>query len=264
MKKLLDVQVIDDIIPTDQRQQLWNYIENQTWHITYKPLRFDGLHRDFIPSKDKDWRALDPVRLLPNMFMPRACFGSDESSLSQNHPLIYDLWLQINSALGNEFSIAGSPEGMPMDSLNDPKWIAPDPIDPDLEKGWRVYANSQPSESIKRSHGIHRDTIDLEDDKCYTLLYVANLEWYPSWFAECIFYPNDLEGSVGDHQQHQSILASNQSRNFSIGWADEGRIVSPKPGRIILYDGRTLHTTRPSAIWAKSPRKVIAFRIRKK
>jgi hypothetical protein len=57
---------------------------------------------------------------------------------------------------------------------------------------------------------------------------------------------------------------SSQNRNFNIGWADEGKIVSPKPGRIVIYDGRTLHTTRPSAIWAKASRKVIAFRIRKK
>jgi hypothetical protein len=198
------------------------------------------------------------------MFMPRACFGSDEHSLLQNHQPVYDLWKKINSALGNEFVIEGSPEGMPMDELDDPIWQVPDPVNPNLEKGWRVYANAQPSESIKRSHGIHRDTIDLDDDSCYTLLYVANPEWYPSWFAECIFYPNDLENETGDTQQYQSILQANQSRNFSIGWADEGKMISPKPGRIILYDGRTLHTTRPSAIWAKSPRKVIAFRIRKK
>ena len=36
----------------------------------------------------------------------------------------------------------------------------------------------------------------------------------------------------------------------------------PIPGRIIDYDGRTLHTTRPAAIWANEIRKVIAFRVR--
>lgn len=260
---MFDVSVIDNVFSEKEKLDIWKYIENQTWHLFYKPLRFDGLHKEFIPAKDKDWRAMDPVRLLPNMFMPRSCFASDEHSLEKLHPKIYDLWLKINSVLGNEFVIEGFPEGMPIDQLNS-KDVIPETLDPNLEKGWRVYANAQPTESVKRSHGIHRDSFDLENETYYTLLYVANTEWYPSWFSECIFYPNDIDNDTGDVQQYQSMLYFNQNRNFSIGWADEGKIVSPKPGRIILYDSRTLHTTRPSAIWAKCSRKVIAFRLRRK
>jgi hypothetical protein len=47
-----------------------------------------------------------------------------------------------------------------------------------------------------------------------------------------------------------------------MGWSN--KIVSPVPGRVVVYDGRTLHTTKPAAIWAKDLRKVIAFRVRKK
>jgi hypothetical protein len=42
------------------------------------------------------------------------------------------------------------------------------------------------------------------------------------------------------------------------------KIVSPVPGRIIAYDGRTLHTTRPASIWAPVPRITLAFRARLK
>lgn len=260
---MFSVQTFDNIVPEDERKAIWDYIENQTWHVFWKPLRYDGESYDFIPSEEKRWRNIDPARLVPSMFMPRAGFASDDLSLEKNHPIIYKLWKRINAALGDEFVIEGAPEGFSTDGNGDPKWVAPPTANPNIEQGWRVYANSQPSESIKRSHGIHRDTVDLADTTSYTLLYVANLEWFPSWFAECIYYPNDVKKEIGDFQQYQSVLHSSQNRNFNIGWADDGKIVSPKPGRVILYDGRTLHTTRPAAIWAKAQRKVIAFRVRK-
>ena len=55
---------------------------------------------------------------------------------------------------------------------------------------------------------------------------------------------------------------NNQNRNFAVGWAN--KIVSPVPGRIIAYDGRTLHTTHPTAAWCPVQRRVVAFRVSKK
>ena len=195
------------------------------------------------------------------MWMHRACFASDEPSLEKNHPILWKLWQSINQSLGDRYVIEGYPEGMAV-SATDPFWTAPATENPALEQGWRVYANGQLDETIKRSHGVHRDTINLNDNQSRTILYVANLEWYPTWFGECVFYPDDTDGVSGDTQQFQKGYG--QSRDFKVGWMDCGKIVSPVPGRIIDYDGRTLHTTRPTAIWAPDIRKVIAFRVKLK
>jgi hypothetical protein len=128
-----------------------------------------------------------------------------------------------------------------------------------LSDGWRVYTNSQYQETIKHSHGVHRDTPDLNDDTTATILYVANIEWYPSWFGEIVYYSDSV---TGDTQQYQIADSGAQNRKFDLGWAE--KIVSPVPGRIIVYDGRTLHTTRPASIWAPGPRITLAFRARLK
>lgn len=265
---MVDVRVFDDIIPRRQRIEVWDYIQNQEWHVYWKPTRpFPGMDYDFVPAVDKDWLHINPVYTAPNLIMPRALFASDAFSLEKNHPVIWNLWQNISKALNDEYVIEGPPEGMRTDELADsnPKWLAPPTKVPDIPQGWRVYANCQPDETIKRTHGIHRDEIDVESTTSFTLLYYANLEWYPSWFGENVYYPDDPRRLVGDSQQFQGASKANQSRNFPIGWLDNGgKTVSPVPGRVVLYDGRTLHTTRPASYWAKEARKNIVFRLKKK
>jgi len=255
----LDVNVHDNVISEDFRKEIWNYINKQKWHATWKHIG-PKMH-EYIPANVPSTFIPGTNTRLPSMWMHRACFASDDYSLKRDHPIIWDLWCKINNHLDNRYSITGNDEDMTSDGH--PDWQPPATQDATLKQGWRVYANGQLDEFVKRSHGIHRDTIDINDDTTRTILYVANLEWYPSWFSECIFYPDDPSGLSNDHQQFQKDWYS-QSRNFNVGWADNGKIVSPVPGRIIDYDGRTLHTTRPAAIWAKNIRKVIAFRVRLK
>lgn len=258
--KELDVNIYDDVISYDFRKEIWDYINKQKWHATWKPL---GLKmHEYIPANVPGNFIPGANARLPSMWMHRACFASDDYSLERDHPVIWKLWCEINSHLGDRYTITGNDEDMSIPE-DHPDWQPPATKDPNLKPGWRVYTNGQMNEFVKRSHGIHRDTADITDNTSRTILYVANLEWYPSWFAECIFYPDDPLGMSNDHQQFQKGWHS-QSRNFNIGWADEGKIVSPVPGRIIDYDGRTLHTTRPSAIWANEIRKIIAFRVRLK
>ena len=256
----LDVNVHDDLISRDFREKIWNYINDLKWFASWKPVPLKTF--DYVPSKFSGNFYPGAVNRLPSMWMHRVGLASDDFSLEKKHPLIYDLWCQINQQLGNQYIIAGNDEEIEIPEEYT-EYQPPPTKDLSLKTGWRVYCNAQLTENVKKSHGIHRDTHDVTDATTRTILYVANLEWYPSWFSECIFYPDDIEGNTGDHQQFQKNFYS-QGRNFNIGWADEGKIVSPIPGRIINYDGRTLHTTRPAAIWAKEPRKVIAFRVRKK
>lgn len=259
---MIDIKIHDNVIPLEFREKVWDYINNQKWYATWRPVA--PYMTEHTPSLGNFMRASHKIMSLrlPTMWMHRACFGSDEHSLKENHPLIWELWNKINAHAGNIYEITGTPEDMSAYPLDHENWQPPATVDPNLSQGWRVYSGGQLDESIKRSHGVHRDTIKIDDDSTRTILYVANLEWYPSWFAECIFYPEDPKGETGDYQQFQKGSYS-QARDFNIGWLDEGKIVSPKPGRIMDYDGRTLHTTRPTAVWAKEIRKVIAFRVRR-
>jgi hypothetical protein len=255
---MFDVTVYDGLVKQSQRDEVWKYINDQEWYATWKKSPpMDKRTGTYIPSKsDNSWYNYQPQ--VSSMWMHRTCFASDDYSLEHNHPVIWKLWQTINASLGDRFYIGGDPEQMavPEDDL---KWLPPSPRDPSLKQGWRVYSGGQLREGLKNSHGVHRDTIDLAQDKHYTILYYANPVWYPTWFAENIFYPEDPEGLTKDHQQFQAGHA--QGRNFNIGWADQGKIVSPVPGRVVVYDGRTLHTTRPAAVWCKEIRKVIAFRV---
>jgi hypothetical protein len=257
----LDVQIYDDVIPTALRENVWKYINTLNWYASWKPLA--GKTFEYVPNDVPANFVHGMATRTPVMWMHRACLASDDYSLQKNHPIIWDLWTRINQRLGNQYTISGIDEDMSVFPDDNPNWQPPTPTDPNLRPGWRVYTGGQLNENVKRSHGVHRDTIDMNDTTSRTLLYVANLEWYPSWFAECIFYPDDVDGTTGDHQQFQKKFYS-QGRNFNVGWGDQGKLVSPVPGRIIDYDGRTLHTTRPSAIWANDIRKVIAFRVRSK
>jgi hypothetical protein len=244
--KTYDVQAIDGIVPDDLRWRVWEYIIKQKYHATRKNESFPYAYPEvgktihYVPADNKHEYMDHTIPSVNNQYMHRTVFGNNENDLA-DHPVIQELWNKINSHFNNEFVIDGDEEG-----IND------------TPPGYsRVYVNAQPSETIKRSHAVHRDTIQLDKEGYYTLLYIANLQWYPTWLSEIIFYSDD--DTTGDTQQFQK--GHGQNRNFSVGYPFG--IVSPKEGRVILYDGRTLHTTRPTAPWAEQMRYAIVFRIRK-
>jgi hypothetical protein len=254
-------QIIDGAISDDLRNRVWKYLLNSKWATMWKPVG-RALYTEYVPAVQTDYAYwLASTKTTPNTQQHRAAFASDEESLKK-HPVLFELWNAINAQFDNQFEIAGHPEGLPH-KPDDPSWAPPTPANPNLSAGWRVYASAQTDENSKRTHGVHRDSPFVDDDSYWTILFCANPEWYPTWFADCIFYPDDVEGLTGDHQQLQNADGfQNQNRNFNVGWPD--KVVSPVPGRIIAYDGRSLHTTHPAAQWATAQRRVVAFRVRKK
>lgn len=251
----MNIKIIDGAIPSELRQNVWEYLLDQQWYVKFKQ---GGQVVPFTPRTDGyDFPNKNPIAIHGTK-MSRALLASDEKYLKAKHPVINSLWEHINASLGNLYTIRGIPENAPQTMY--PEWVARTLI-PGLDPGWRVYTNGQAQEDIKHSHGIHRDNPNLDDDTSVTILYIANPEWYPSWFAECVYYNEDPNNQVGDHQQLQTDVDA-QQRNFKIGWSQE--IISPVPGRIICYDSRTLHTTRPAALWAKTIRVAVAFRARLK
>lgn len=244
MKKYY-VETFDDVVvDQDLRMKVWDYVISQKYYASRKVFPFPHTIEtiEYVPSEGKKEYLDETLPNWNNQFMHRCSFAVEQDDLKK-HPIIQQLWDTINLYFGNRFEITGYPEGLR------------------YTKGFvdsRVYVNVQPHEVIKRTHGIHRDTTDLNDEKSYTMLYIANPEWHPSWFAENMFYADDE--SSEDHQQWQKGYG--QSRNFGIG--DSFATVCPKPGRIILWDGRTLHTTKPVATWSPEMRYAVAFRLREK
>ena len=241
--KTYSVQAFDDLVSDDLRWRVWDYIQNQEFHATRKDVTYPdvGSVIYYKPIENKKEYMDDTVPSVNNQYMHRCTFGLR----GEGHPVIQELWNEINSKLGDKYVIDGDPEGMA-----DPK-LRPNAYS-------LCYVNAQPSETIKRSHGIHRDTIDLDNTKHHTLLYIANLQWYPTWMAENVFYCDD--DTTGDNQQFQRGFG--QSREFGVGYPYA--IVPPVAGRVILYDGRALHTTKPTAPWAEQMRYAVVFRIREK
>ena len=251
-------EIKDNTIPEDFRQQVWDYLLDQIWHVY---TRIEKKMYFFTPSKDGLNYPSTVKNAMHGVMMTRTVLGVDEPNLKQNHPIISELWEKINHQFGDLYEISGPAEGCASDTH--PDWIPPPSVIPNTAMGWRVYTNGTPSERYKRSHGVHRDTIDMHDDSTVTFLYVANMEWYPSWMAEILFYDEDPGGETGDHQQFQKSPGGYaQKRNFNIGWPS--KIGSAVPGRVIAYDGRTLHTTKPAADWVDTQRVTLAFRARLK
>ena len=236
--RLPSIQVYDNVVDIEFQKQVYQYLLDQVWHQQWSSI--PGELQLYKPStEDESWINSASVRRTVNM--PRCLFASDESSLEKNHPIIWDLWNRINTTLDNKYEITGVPEGVYFN-----KHPVPDTADPALEKGWRVYANASVHDLIGLGGYAHRDTHDLADETSVTILWVANPVWYPSWGGEIQYYPEDPEGLTGDHQQFNIAGGQQQSRNFNIGWADEGKLVSLRPNRLIVHDGRTLHSTSPT------------------
>jgi hypothetical protein len=240
--KTYTVETYDNVIDPVLRKQVWDYIQQQLFHATRKDISYPepGSIIMYRPADGKKEYMDDRIPSVNNQYMHRCVFGDSDQDLELHTP-IRDLWNTINEHLGNQYEISGDREG-----IADRKY-----------KFARVYVNAQMDETIKRSHGIHRDTIDLDQERHFTLLYMANLEWYPTWMAENVFYADD--DTTGDTQQYQKGMG--QSRGFSVGYPFA--TVPPLAGRIVLYDGRALHTTKPTAPWAKEMRYAVVFRIKK-
>lgn len=247
MQKQFSYEIHDNVIPEEQRMEVWNYMRGLEHYAQMKDAKYPkgGTVVYYTPTDNKKEYLDQSLPSWNSQFMHRVVFGNNENDIEFRHRPISKLWKAINKHLGNRFEINGDKEGCWSKNTSGDHFA-------------RVYVNVQPNELIKRSHGVHRDTIKMDEEKNFTLLYLANPVWHPSWFGENIFYEND--DPTGDHQQFQKGWG--QSRGFPVGYPYA--TIPTVPGRIVLYDGRTLHTTRPVAEWAEEYRYSLVFRVRLK
>ena len=88
---------------------------------------------------------------------------------------------------------------------------------PDLPPRANMYASYVNVLKNGDLPGIHVDAPHHVPENKTVILYL-NYEWHPNWGGETIFYDHNL---------------------------DAQRIVTPKPGRVLMFDGRLPHTGRP-------------------
>jgi len=231
------IDVYDNLVHTNLQSELWDYIQNQKWHMIW--LHKERCLTHYTPADGLDWFMGNRV---VGSNMHRSLLASDEASLKALHFPVYLLWKDINKKLGNKYKLTGLPE-----TMYDKETEVPPTENTTIDQGWRAYVNAIHNPQVWGTGlgYVHRDNPDLNNDRYVTMLYVVNEKWYPSWGAEIKYYAEDPEGITGDHQQFN--IVGQQKRGFNIGWLDEGQVVSPKPGRLIVHDSRCLHATGPSS-----------------
>ena len=80
--------------------------------------------------------------------------------------------------------------------------------------------------------GIHVDAPYFVEDQQTVLVYM-NPQWDPQWGGETIFFNHDL---------------------------DAVRLVQPRPGRVVMFDGRIPHTGRPPTPKYSHNRYILSFK----
>lgn len=95
----------------------------------------------------------------------------------------------------------------------------------------RSYINCSTLETVDT---VHLDCL-AEEKNNYTVLIYANFIWKSKWHGETIFYDDDCEEAVF--------------------------VVSPKPGRLVFFDGAIPHSAIAPSRIAEYPRYTIATKI---
>lgn len=241
--------VFEDAIELELRQRVWDYLLDSEYCVNH----YDQSHSHWYPRENR-WHI--PREYPAALRLPLAW---DNTSLSHRSPIVYELWNVINDTLlDGKFDVCGAQEGMnymagisPLSSFTK---VDGSPGTPNV--GWTVYGDGQEHELRSRSKAVHRDSIFMDDDSLYTLVYFANMEWHPQLYGETLFHSND--STTGDYTGKYEL---DQPRNFPIG--DVENVVTPRPGRVMMYDGRYLHQTKSVNVMSPENVMVISFRIKR-
>lgn len=243
-----DLQVIDHEIDTTQQKDVWEYLLDSEYCVNF----YDQNHCNWYPRENR-WEI--PRTKPAALRLPLAW---DEISLEHRSPIVHRLWQNIKGLLDGKYLIQGVPESMNyMTNISPLQGITKSDGSPGApNSAWRVYGDGMDREYRSRSKAVHRDNPFLDDDGAYTLVYFANLEWHPQLYGETLFHSDDADTGdfTGKYEQ-------DQPRNFPIG--DIENVVTPRPGRIMVWDSRYMHQIKPAALYAPDPLLAISFRIRK-
>ena len=242
--------VYDNEIAADLQKQVTEFLLDSEYCVNF----YDHSHSLYYPRENR----LETPRNLPSQ--PRLPLAWDDASLELRAPIIYELWKSINRVLDNQYVIDGAQEGMPnyMTGISPVDSLPRANGSPGKECcAWRVYGSGNERELGARTKSIHRDSPFVDRDDYFDIVYFANAEWHPQFYGETLFHGNDA--ITGDYTGR---FDSDQARNFPIGEVEN--VVSPLPGRFMIFDARYLHQVKPAAHFAPQPILGIVFRAKRK
>jgi hypothetical protein len=243
------LDVYDNEIPDELQKNVYNFLLDSEYCVNF----YDPTHTSWYPKEDK---FVTP-RTLPGQ--PKLPLAWDLESIKQRAPIVYQLWTEIDAVLYYQYNIEGVPESFnymtgisPLSGMTRSNGAAEV-----ANSAWRVYGNGTERELRGRTKSIDRDNTVLDDSTAFTLVYFASNEWHPQLYGETLFHSDD--NTTGDHTGKYS---NNHTRNFPIG--DVENVVSPRPGRFMIFDSRYLHQIKPAAHYAPTPVMGVVFRLRAK
>jgi hypothetical protein len=246
------VTYYDDIISEDVRDSMYEWSQSVPYYAGFAMADADVPKFDFIPNVDDH-----KVSQLARRALYRHPVASTMEEFNNRNDVqpIRDLWDQINNTVfgGRASWEDGIPEGHP--GLIGPDMMFSDPAGSYANKynlshkriktaGWTMYLNARaaiiggrmkPLTNQEDVDGaIHRDTSNDKDSHrypktgMYTVLYVVNKHWLPSWRGEVQYFGEEDSGET------------HWKRGWNLGFPDT--IVGNKPGRVIIQESEATHT----------------------
>jgi len=228
------LKYFDNQIPKDLHEDVYNYIYSFNWQARYR-----NMPDPSIISSTRGFRNdLNPYTLKKTIY--RCGFGKNLDTLKFHQP-IFNLFNYINSNIFNDKFLL---EGKPINHYQQYGFLESD--DCSLDKdflGHLAYLNAEPYEPVKRTRIPYRDwdNSPLNDERFFTIAFVANQIWNPVYHGEMFFY-NDNDQHVGNFEH----------------------FIPNIPGRVILYDSRYLHNSKPTGTHSKELALRIKFRVKLK
>ena len=168
--------------------------------------------------------------------LPYKCTRTDDLSLPNGEvPLAGMYWTHQfynfvpidNPEYYHDVGIGGSDDPLYLDVLN--YLEAHIPEIPPREHLYGSYVNCL---RYGNSPGIHVDAPYWVENQKTVLVYL-NMHWYPEFAGETVFFNHEL---------------------------DAVRLVAPRPGRVLIFDGRIPHTGRPPSVRFMYNRYVLAYK----
>jgi hypothetical protein len=268
------VEFYDDLIDNEVSDEIYNYCQTISWYHKWYGLDVETNHctrklNEYIPAQDgnavhrhilSQEAALHGLMQLLQFSSYRHPLGWNTQSLEERNPLIWSLWCTINDKL---FQGKGDLEGIgdKVDGLRVGNHFFKDQIDfyekygvPRDKDRWTTYFSARASEPIglakvkKQYKEIHKDTCLGWYGDYYTVLYVVNRNWNPTWGGEIVFYGDDYTGDC------------HRKGKYDIGWPTN--IIGNRQGRVIVYRHHDIHKANPPSSNADEMTQRIAFRVR--
>jgi len=258
----IDVNIYDGLIGADLHKRVYDWTQSVSYYGGFggSPPKFD-----YKPgAEDHVYPALVRRALF------RHPIAADQADVDGRGDLdaVMELWDEINTkvfqgrANWHEGLLEGHPGlsgasysyGDPAGSYADKYGYSKDKV----KSGWRIYLNARaatvgvsPTINMYGVDGaVHRD-VDFEhqgDPGYYTVLFVANLEWLPSWRSDILYYGNEAVG-----EKHWK-------GDYEIGFPEI--ISANKPGRIVVAGAHVTHSTLSPAKASAEMSLRMAFRVK--